>query len=83
MRKEFENGIALGRKHYAKITGQSDRWKKRNVPVNIRSLLLAPYFIVEADGYYELHVIQFPVTPSEKVQFIPFARSKINEEDCS
>jgi hypothetical protein len=80
MIEKFKAGIALGRKHFAKIAAKSERWKKRNVPVYIRSELLVPYYMVESNGYYELHIIQFPITASEKVKFIPFARSTINEQ---
>lgn len=83
MKKEFENGIALGRKHHAKIANQSDRWKKRNVPAFIRENLLVPYYILESGGFLVLHIIQFPIAAGDRVQFIPFARSAINEEESS
>lgn len=81
MIEEFENGIALGRKHHAKIANQSDRWKKRNVPAFIRENLLVPYYIVESREFFVLHIIQFPIAAGDRVQFIPFARSAINEEE--
>lgn len=83
MIEEFKNGIALGRKHHAKIANQSDRWKKRNVPAFIRENLLVPYYIVESSGFFVLHIIQFPIAAGDRVQFIPFARSAINEEESS
>jgi hypothetical protein len=81
MTEEFKNGIKLGRKHFVEIAAHSDRWKKRNVPAFIRESLLVPYYIVESNGYLVLYIIQFPISSSEKVQFIPFARSEINEEE--
>lgn len=80
MTNEFKLGIELGSKHFAKIAAMSDRWKKRNVPVYIRTSLLVSHYIVEVDGYFELFIIQFPITVSDKVHFIPFARSKVLDE---
>ena len=79
----FNEGKLLGSKHYAKIKSMSDRWKKRNVPVFIRKALLVPYYITEVNGWHELHIIQFPISGRDKVEFIPFARSRINEEECT
>ncbi|CAG4992097.1 hypothetical protein DYBT9275_00893 [Dyadobacter sp. CECT 9275] len=83
MNKEFREGILLGSKHYAKINTMSDRWKKRNVPAFIRKALLVPYYITEVNGWHELHIIQFPICDRDKVEFIPFARSRIHEKECS
>lgn len=84
MIKDFKTGIALGRKHLAKIAMMSDRWKSRNIPAGIRTNnLLVPYYIVEDAGWYCLYVIQFPIAQSDKVHFLQFARSKINEEESS
>lgn len=82
MIKEFKTGMELGRKHHTKIAAMSDRWKNRNVPAFVRSMnLLVPYYIVEESGDYCLYVIQFPIADSDKVHFLQFARSGINEED--
>ncbi|MCE7061273.1 hypothetical protein [Dyadobacter sp. CY343] len=82
MIKNFESGIALGRKHHAKIAAMSDRWKRRNVPSFIRESLFVPYYITESEEFFELYVIQKPIDASEKVHFSQFARSSLNEEEC-
>ena len=79
----FQSGKELGRKHFAIIAAKGERWKKRNVPVYIRESLFVPHYAVEFNGYVELYVIQSPTLPSDKVHFILYARSKIDEEDCS
>lgn len=84
MIENFKSGIVLGRKHLAKIAAMSDRWKNRNVPACIRANnLLVPYYIVEEGGFYCLYIIQFPITDSDKVHFLKFARSGINEEEST
>lgn len=81
MKEIFKKGIALGRKNFAKIAAKSDRWKSRHVPIFIRESLFVPYYISESGEFAELHIIQLPVDNSEKVHFIQFARSDINEEE--
>lgn len=84
MIEKFKIGIVLGRKHLAKIAAMSDRWKKRNVPASIRAAnLLVPYYIVEENGWYCLYIIQFPIAERDKVHFLKFARSGINEEEST
>lgn len=81
MRKEFEIGIAIGKNHLAKIVAMSDRWKNRNVPVFIRHSLLVSHYIVEESGFIQLFIIQYPIKSGDKVHFIPFARSEIDEKE--
>jgi hypothetical protein len=84
MIEKFKSGMELGRKHHTKIATMSDRWKNRKVPACIRaSNLLVPYYVVEENGEYCLYVIQFPILASDKVHFLKFARSGINEEEES
>ena len=81
MINKFKTGIELGRKHLAKIASMSDRWKNRNIPAYMRSYaLLVPYYLVEEQGEYCLYVIQFPICKGDKVHFLKFARSEIDEE---
>ena len=82
MIEKFKIGMELGRKHLAKIAAMSDRWKNRNVPACIRSCnLLVPFYIVEEDGVFSLYIIQYPILESDRVHFLKFARSEINEEE--
>jgi hypothetical protein len=78
----IQSGKALGRKHFAIIAAKGERWKKRNVPIYIRESLFVPHYFVDYNGFVELYVIQPPALPSDKVHFILYARSKIDEGYC-
>jgi hypothetical protein len=75
----INKGKALGRKHLDQIVSKSERWKARNIPVYVRQYLMVPYFLTEVSGLSELHVIQAPLLPGERVHFICYARSDIDE----
>lgn len=80
MKETIKLGRELGRKHYAAIAAKSDRWKRRNVPGWIRESMFVPYYLVERGGMEELHVIHPPLRTGDKVHFIVYARSDIEEE---
>jgi len=75
----ISKGKELGRKHLDQIASKGERWKARNIPVYIREHLMVPYYLTEIAGIMELHVIQSPLVPGERVHFICYARSTIDE----
>ncbi len=79
----FKSGRELGRRHFVSIANKGERWKKRNVPAYIRESLFIPHYMVEFNGFRELYIIQSPIDPRDKVRFILYARSKVDEEECS
>ena len=79
----FKSGKELGSKHFAFIASKGERWMKRNVPAYIRESLLIPHYMVEINGFRELYIIHSPIDPRDKVQFILYARSRIDEEECT
>lgn len=81
--KTIQSGKELGRKHFASIATKGERWKKRNVPAYIRESLFVPHYLVEFNGFKDLYIIQLPIDPRDKVQFILYARSRIDEEECT
>lgn len=79
----IKSGKELGSKHFAAIATKGERWKKRNVPAYIRESLFIPHYLVEHNGFRELYIIQSPIDPRDKVSFILYARSRIDEEECT
>lgn len=80
MKETIKLGRELGRKHFAAIAAKGERWKKRNVPGWIRQSMFVPYYVVERDNKQELHIIHPPLRTGDKVHFIVYARSEIEEE---
>lgn len=83
MRQEFETGMAVGHKHFARITAKGSRWQSRNVPAYIRQHLMVPYYYThdELANSLVLWVIQSPIDDDEKVHFVRFAHDLPHEEN--
>jgi hypothetical protein len=73
MNNIFNNGIELGRKHYAHLQKKGKRWKSRNIPKWMLDSIFVPYYITELDGNRHLYIIQMPIVEGEKAHYLLFA----------
>lgn len=83
MEELFHTGKELGRKAHARIMEQGKRWHSRHIPQWIRDYMLVPYYVANVNGVDQLFIIQYPLTPEEKVHFVPFIKQGFHEQVLS